>query len=132
MTMKAGKYFIGDLCYVMHPEWDEVCDLMFPGRGGEVEGEMTLKDGRKFATFGTAYGDGEYQSNIGTSHGVDSGSIGCILVEDIKDDTYDDLEEHGAIVEFTQPFEVRKENNSMLIFGHIRINTDWDDNGEDE
>jgi len=24
MIMQAGTYLIGDLCYVMHPQWDEV------------------------------------------------------------------------------------------------------------
>jgi hypothetical protein len=30
MTMPAGRYYIGDLCYVMHDEWDEACALFFP------------------------------------------------------------------------------------------------------
>ena len=124
MTMPAGKYYIGDLCYVMHPEWDEVCDLFFPAnhppRG--VEGEFTLKDGRRFASFSTAYGDGTYRSNIGTSHSVDAGIIGCIRVEDIRDDQYDNIEELGAIVEFNQPFEVSSDQG-LLIFGHVQIET---------
>ena len=121
MTMPAGKYYIGDLCYVMHDEWDEACTLFFPtyqsGRG--VEGEFTLKDGRRFASFGTAYGDGTYNSNIGTEHMVDSGSIGCVQVEDIRDNTYDDIESLGAIVEFTQPFEVKKLSLGLLKFGLV-------------
>ena len=124
MSMPAGKYYIGDLCYVMHPEWDEVCDLFFPAghppRG--VEGEFTLKDGRRFASFSTAYGDGSYHSSIGTSHCVDSGSIGCIRVEDIRDNAYDNIEELGAIVEFDQPFEVDSDQG-LLIFGHVQIET---------
>ena len=131
MTMPAGRYYIGDLCYVMHPEWDECVDLFFPyvpgqpaGRG--VEGEFTLKDGRRFASFGTAWGDGTYNSNIGTEHMVDSGSIGCIQIEDIRDTTYNDLEQLGAIVDFTQPFEVRKVSLGLLRFGHVDIETDAD------
>ena len=128
MTMPAGKYYIGDLCYVMHPEWNEVCDLFFPAnhppRG--VEGEFTLKDGRRFASFGTAYGDGTYRSNIGTDHSVDSGSIGCIRVEDIRDNSYDNVEELGAIIEFTQPFEVSADQG-LLVFGHVQIETAGDD-----
>lgn len=129
MTMPAGRYYIGDLCYVMHDEWDEVCDLFFPpgdniGRGRD--GEFTLTDGRRFASFGTAYGDGTYRSNIGTNHSVDSGSIGCIRVEDIRDNTYDDIERLGAIVEFDQPFEV-SEDQGLLVFGHVQIETAGDD-----
>ena len=126
MTMPAGKYYIGDLCYVMHPEWDEACALFFPpgapGRG--VEGEFTLKDGRRYASFGTAWGDGEYYNNTGTSHIVDSGSIGCIRVEDIRDNTYDDIEGLGAVVEFKEPFEVQKIGQGLIKFGHVEIETD--------
>ena len=126
MTMPAGQYYIGDLCYVMHPEWDEACALFFPtyqsGRG--VEGEFSLRDGRRFASFGTAWGDGEYYNNMGGSHIVDSGSIGCIRVEDIRDNTYDDIEGLGAIVEFKEPFEVEKIGRGLLRFGHVEIETD--------
>lgn len=43
MTMPAGRYYIGDLCYVMHDEWDEFCDHL------DYPGERKLKDGRKYA-----------------------------------------------------------------------------------
>ena len=126
MTMPAGKYFVGDLCYVMHPEWDEVCGLFFPdnhtARG--LQGEFTLQDGRRFASFDTAYGDGEYGSNIGTQHSVDSGSIGCISVYDIRDETYslERLQELGAIVDFEAPFEVSTDQG-LLRFGPVLIET---------
>lgn len=129
MTMPAGRYYIGDLCYVMHPEWDEFCELTIQGERC-LDGEFTLKDGRRFASFGTAYGDGTYRSNIGTEHSVDAGLIGCIRVEDICDNTYDDIERLGAIVEFDQPFEV-SEDQGLIVFGHVQIETagpnDWDD-----
>lgn len=135
MTMPAGRYFIGDLCYCMHDAWDECVDLMFTsdeqGFPKAVEGEFTLKDGRRFASFGTAYGDGTYRSNLNTFHGVDSGSIGCIRVEDIRDNTYEDLESLGAVVEFDQPFEVSKDQG-LLVFGHVEIETDADDEEVDD
>lgn len=132
MTMPAGRYYIGDLCYVMHPEWSECCELFFPHnhppRG--IEGEFTLKDGRRFANFGTAYGDGIYRSNIDTLHSVDSGSIGCILADDIRDNQYDSttIQQLGAFVDFAEPFEVL-EDTGMIVFGHVRIETNevpWD------
>ena len=57
MTMPAGQYYIGDLCYVMHDEWDEVCHLLFgSSQTGRIkEGEFVLKDGRRFACYSTAY-----------------------------------------------------------------------------
>lgn len=133
MTMPAGRYYIGDLCYVMHDEWSEVCDITIMSEQC-LEGEFTLRDGRRFATFGTAYGDGEYVSNIGTRHCVDSGSIGCIRVDDIRDNTYSDIERLGAIVEFNQPFEV-SEDRGLIVFGNVEIETagpnDWDDYDEE-
>ena len=136
MTMPAGRYYIGDLCYVMHPEWKEVCDLFFPpGHPPKgVEGEFTLKDGRRFASFSTAYGDGTYYSNINTEHSVDAGIIGCILVEDIRDTEYDDPQSLGAFVEFAEPFEVSNDQG-LLTFGHVQIETaggyDWEEEEEE-
>ena len=121
MTMPAGRYYIGDLCYVMHNEWTEFCELTMPNNQC-LDGEFQLADGRRFATYGTAYGDGTYQSNISTSHSVDAGLIGCIRVEDIRDDTYEDIERLGAIVEFDAPFEV-SEHHGSIRFGHVHIET---------
>ena len=106
--------------------------MLFRSRGHE--GEFVLKDGRRFASFGTAYGDGTYGSNIGTQHSVDSGSIGCIRVEDIRDNTHDNIESLGAIVEFDTPFEVSADQG-LLKFGHVQIETaggyDWDEEDEE-
>lgn len=133
MTMPAGRYYIGDLCYCMHDSWTEVCRLFFPANSPPkgVEGEFTLADGRRFASFSTAYGDGEYLSNINTRHSVDSGSIGCIRAEDIRDNQYD--QDLGAFVDFPEPFEVSNDRG-LLTFGHVQIETaggyDWDEADE--
>jgi hypothetical protein len=132
MTMPAGKYYLGDLCYCLHDVWDECCDLMFPPGTAvrEVEGEFQLRDGRRFASFGTAYGDGEYRSSINTLHSVDSGSIGCILLSDIRDNqcSLEQLQELGAIVDFEAPFEVGSDQG-LLKFGPVLIETapDYED-----
>lgn len=112
MTMKAGTYYIGDLCYVMHKEWDEVCNNL-------ENGEHTLADGRAYAIYGTAHGDGCYDSVKGAID-VDSGTIGCILVEDLREE----LPKDGfAIVEFKQPFDTGVEKG-LIYFDHIEIDTD--------
>lgn len=121
--MVAGQYYVGDLCYVMtDEEWDEFCDLTIKGNRC-LGGEFALSDGRIFATYNTKWGDGEYKSNRGTSHCVDSGSIGCILVSDIRANKYDDLEGLGAIIDFNGPFSTG-ENNGMIYFGELEIETD--------
>lgn len=123
--MPAGKYYVGDLCYVMtDDEWDEVCGLLFEGRNdhGVNQGEFVMKDGRRFASYHTAYGDGRYQSNMNTEHCVDSGGIGCILVDDIKASKYEDLREFGAIVDFPVEF-VTDNEDGQLQFGRMLIET---------
>lgn len=121
--MNSGKYYIGDLCYVLEDEWEEVCEIIF---GGESpDGEFELKDGRKFVIYSTAYGDGVYKSNIGTEHAVDSGSIGCIAVEDIRelDEVY--IDHLGAIVNFSEPFE-HSCVNGRISFGRVTIDTEFE------
>ena len=130
--MPAGRYYVGDLCYVMHPEWDEVCGIMFdtPKPGAVQDGEFTLKDGRRFAVHSTAYGDGCYRSNKGTMHSVDAGLIGCILVSDIQDNEYTQefLQGLGAFVEFTEPFTTSSGRGTrgwdgIIRFGDLEIYT---------
>ena len=122
-TMPAGRYYVGDLCYVMHDAWTEAVDLMFPSAAEgykSVEGVLTLKDGRQFAIFSTSYGDGVYYDQWGKDYGVDAGSIGCILQKDIKDDTANiGL---GNIVDFDQDFVVSSDGET-LKFGDIIIHT---------
>ena len=120
--MPAGRYYIGDLCYVMHPEWDEFCKITTSWYGC-LEGEFTLADGRRFATYGTAWGDGEYCDENGRKYSVDAGLIGCILVDDIRDDSHTDLEHLGNIVEFNTPFYTGNQDG-VIQFGSVLIDTD--------
>lgn len=139
--MPAGKYYIGDLCYVMDDkEWDEFCSITIKGNEC-LDGEFEMKDGRKFATYGTKWGDGAYRSNIGTEHCVDAGLIGCIRVEDIRANKYDKIEELGAVVEFKQPFTTeggRAANNwdwdGVIRFGNVMIETnpEYEDEYDEE
>ena len=133
--MSAGEYFIGDLCYVMSDEeWLEVCDLTIQG-SRVIDGEFQLKDGRRFAMYGTAYGDGTYHDHYGFSYSVDSGSIGCIRTADIKANKYpslgdtQDLLDLGAVQSFDTDFVTgggRGEPGweGLIQFGHIVIETD--------
>lgn len=138
MTMPAGKYYIGDLCYVMNTdEWEQVCNIIF-GRSKILDGEFYLSDGRKFAIYSTAYGDGEYHDQYGHTYSVDAGSIGCILADDIRTHKYDNILDLGAMQEFAEPFETAGQGdqpddkwNGVIQIGHIEILT-VDDYDEDE
>jgi hypothetical protein len=129
MTMPAGKYYIGDLCYVMaDEEWSEICDITISGHK-VIDGEFQLKDGRKFAMYSTAYGDGVYYDHYGHSYSVDAGSIGCILLDDIKYvDNFDQFLDVGAILEFDTDFvtgggQGESDWEGTIQFGHVVIET---------
>lgn len=127
--MKAGKYYIGDLCYVMHPEWDEFCSLTINGHN-VLDGEFNLKDGRRFATFTTKWGDGTYKDEQGREYGVDAGLIGCIAVDDITSSELENLKD-GHVVEFVQDFSTFSAGGIIRI-GSICIDTDFEEEYEDE
>ena len=124
--MKAGIWYIGDLCYVLHEVWDEVCGIMFKDNPAGNDGEFTLKDGRRFAVYGTRWGDGTYKDQYGNRYGVDAGIIGCILVSDIKlisEDWWSNDIDGGNVIEFKTDF-ITQCNDGMIQFGHIMIDTD--------
>jgi hypothetical protein len=124
--MPAGKYYIGDLCYVMSDDWDEVCDLTIKDCK-VINGEFEMKDGRRFAMYSTKYGDGLYRSNIGTKHAVDSGTIGCILVDDIIDIPKFEVDgKLGTVVTINRSFSTA-ERDGLIVFGDVIINTDSDE-----
>ena len=130
--MEAGRYYVGDLCYVLHEVWDEVCDLTFDKNGRMLDGEHYLKDGRKFALYSTKYGDGTYTDTQGRKYGVDAGCIGCILEDDIDFKVQGNETDGGQIIDFPKDF-VTGNNNGQLLFGHILIETgDTDDEPYDE
>ena len=118
--LQAGKYYVGDLCYVMHKEWDEVCDLIL-SKNRPQEGVFTLKDGRKFAIFDTRYGDGTYYDQKNREYPVDSGSIGCILASDVTEKIDEEL---GNIIEFSSEFRPWSDGKT-LNFGKVAIETDY-------
>lgn len=133
--LPAGKYYVGDLCYVMHDEWDEVCSLFFKDRDdhGCNEGEFNLKDGRRFASYNTKYGDGGYWDQFGNEYGVDAGLIGCIAMNDIDLTSGHNFTSGGQIIEFKNDFFVsgsqglsRQDWDGVIHIGHIVINTGGD------
>jgi len=126
-TMPAGRYYVGDLCYVMHDVWDEVCDLMFPDSSRGIYGKFKLNDGREFAVHSTAYGDGTYRDGMGREYSVDAGVIGCILESDIRDP-----EAHtsgGQVLDFIAEFDTW-EDRGVIHFGVVAIDTVGDDDDD--
>lgn len=123
MTMNSGTYWIGDLCYVLKDNWNEVCDIVIDG-GSCLEGEFKLSNGVAFAMYNTKYGDGEYYDDSNLSYPVDSGSLGCVLLEHVDGDCQLSL---GRIVEFQESFRTGNDANGTIFFGEgsgsVRIYT---------
>jgi len=115
--MRPGRYYVGDLCYVMHPQWREVCDLMFATDSGVLEGEFNLSNGVRFALSSTAYGDGTYYDGEGRKYPVDAGLIGCIRVEDVYDPEWY-LEGVNEVV-FDNPFHIEYNIGTIMFVEHM-------------
>lgn len=115
VTLKAGTYHIGDLCYVLDKEWSEVCNLIIDGDVVK-EGLFTLADGREFVIFGTAYGDGVYEDQYGFEYPVDSGTIGAVLLDSLSGEV------QGKNYVFDNDFECSRDG-AMLRFGLVEIDT---------
>jgi hypothetical protein len=126
--MRSGTYYVGDLCYVMHPQWDEVCNLMFAtGNNSVLDGEFNLANGVRFTLHSTAYGDGTYQDQQGREYPVDAGLIGCIRVEDVVDP--EAWLEGMQTVEFNEQFELQYDGGVISFVnanGKVLLEIDTD------
>ncbi len=131
MMMPSGVYWVGDLCYVMRDCWEEVCELLFEGRTdyGCNQGEFQLKDGRRFSMYNTQWGDGTFESNGFSQFSVDSGSLGCILKDDITDPSADF--KLGSTIDFDKEFEVSSDGGTIFFGDKVRIYTGYDEVEDD-
>ena len=130
MTMKSGTYYLGDLCYVLNDStWSEVCSLVLNGNS-VVDGEFNLPDGRRFAMYSTAYGDGTYEDQEGSEYCVDSGSIGCILLDDVDRDDWVEQITGGATVHFPEPFTTGAQDGVIQIGEYLIDTAPQDDEAE--
>lgn len=126
-TAPPGKYYIGDLCYVLS---EDVYDNVFGGLGGYDSGLYQKKGSSDFFLLdNTAYGDGVYYGTDGREFGVDAGIIGIcpasLVVKGYGENT---------LYEFKEPVTCRfKKGRFAFSSGYIRlvINT-VDDEEEDE
>lgn len=120
--LKAGEYWVGDLCYVMHGEWTEVCGTAFK----DDTPVKFLKNGVPFSIQRTACGDGSYTDNHQNDYCVDSGTLGCIETKNITDHPRNDLY-LGHVHEFESDFEVKIHNGRIRFGDVVFIDTDSED-----
>lgn len=126
MTLPAGRYYIGDLCYALKKS---VYDSVF-GDNAYRGGYYNTKDGFFFVDR-TAYGDGSFKGSNGYEYGVDAGIIGIASmgVCNPEKEVYG-----GTLHTFTEPVECnfrnRHNENGFFEFTsgsfHLIINTAYD------
>lgn len=113
--LPPGKYYVGDLCYIMsHEDWKS-----FLGHTSYESGEFNLPEGYKVAIYRTAYGDGEYFDKEKNNYCVDSGTIGCIPLSKMGGLKY---AEYGCVHHFDKSFETGYKKG-IIYFGNVRIDT---------
>ncbi len=129
----SGDYYIGDLCYTMHDEWKEICEIICQPDFDDSFAVIQLNDGRVIGWTRTAYRDGEYRDNYGLSYLVDSGSFGCILLSDISESDRKNIQLGNQVTmnEFVIDYD-----RGDCIFGDLVIasgdNYDCDEFEDDE
>ena len=126
---KAGKYYIGDLCYVIPyepvDEWEEFCNLTMDEDTGKcLDGEFPWKGGKLWCNR-TFYGDGVYNDQDDHQYGVDAGLIGCIPFELCTERNETKMKRLGRVVEFDKPFTCAY-NEGVFKIGHILIDTSFE------
>lgn len=109
----AGRYYVGDLCYLKLLDWDEFCEKTNASFNG---GDLTVS-GRDIWYNRTAYGDGEYDSNFDLTFFVDSGTIGLCQLNDSEI-----APRGGHAVLISAPFAPRFNDGTFLI-GGLEIST---------
>lgn len=121
-NLPAGRYFVGDPCYVIAD--DKWMDFL---EGGTFAGnEMIEFEGGFAGCVSTEYGDGEYYAMGGFPPGpfpVDAGLLGAVSENLIaKKYTVEELADLGVMVDFKEPFTVYRDG-SVCVIGHILIDT---------
>ena len=120
-TLPAGDYWVGDLCYVLSDEcWKEVCGLLSEREDAEGCGDGThlLSDGRLVGIVSVP-GDGIYKWTSTRRFPVDSGTIGCILLDSIVPPEREGL---GHVVKFRSPGSCYfNEDDQEIVLGPVCI-----------
>lgn len=123
--MKAGTYYVGDLCYVFDDEdWQEICGLMYDTDGNAKDNFINYK-GIEMFWANTMYGDGSYSDQYGHEYPVDAGLIGAVRFEDLTSEKSKNIvkEGFGQLIEFGRDFSCSSDSGDIYIGKYI-IDTD--------
>lgn len=121
VTIPAGRYYLGDPCYVIRDDdWMPLLENSdyFRNPVGKVGGHDIL-------AFSTKHGDGTFYDQHKNEYDVDAGLIGLVPV------AYGGKQHENREVEFKSQ-TLCWSDDGVLHFGGITINTDaWVDQYED-
>jgi hypothetical protein len=135
--MKAGRYYVGDLCYLFgsdkgcifpDSDWDTLlADTDSLMLDGDDRGGLFGWRGTRFFVSSTAFGDGTYRDTTGREFWVDAGIIGCWPLPE------GDAPSGGHIINFDSDFDCYTvDSDGVIEIGNIRIETDGSGGDEDE
>ena len=126
----AGKYYVGDPCYVFSHDTNTGGDKLLD-HTEYFQNDVYEFEGHPIWARSTAYGDGTYNDCQCRNYSVDAGLIGVVSLELFERDLAE-IERLGHIIEFAKPFEPKCEDGIFTI-GHIVIDTKgYDDSEEDD
>lgn len=120
--LPAGKYFIGDCCYVLD---DEVYHGVWGKQLNYQTGTFDVQ-GKRVAVAGTATGDGWFRGSDGVDYSVDSGTIAIVPFELCVKCTEEEAKELGCVHTFDHEVQFHVADGVLEIASknkYIRINT---------
>jgi len=112
--LTAGKYYIGDPCYVIrdNDKWAKVCERM-----EHNPALQTSVLGLDIFLARTQYGDGTYTDRQNNKYSVDSGTIGAVPIE-LCDPTQN-ITDLGHIFDFHDGLTIRYNEGKFEFFGRL-------------
>lgn len=123
VVVPAGEYFLGDLCLLhdqsVNPQpWDDYIATRQPVDGGHI-GYLA---GRPVVILSTKNGDGFFEAENYGGYGceVQSGGIGLVSCDGMAGVLDGPMNQ----VEYEEPAECHADENGVLTFGDIAIETD--------
>jgi hypothetical protein len=113
VPLPAGKYFIGDLCYVSDAEEGSKDHAWAAFDANGYQDGLYSSAAGNFMVASTAYGDGSYEDSMGNFYGVDGGNLSIVAVDVLPKDTRDGIRNNlpyfcdGKIFDFPSRVNVR-------------------------
>lgn len=141
VTLKKGKYWVGDPCYIFSDDaWTELCNQMFGNRNNtEFDDSNHVRvvevkfENKNFTCylFGTAYGDGSYpfkfNGKFKDTLGVDAGMLSVIPIELTNIKNWGESKNSGTIITLNKDVigKMYVNNGDFEFSNVIQITTDY-------